>query len=283
MGEDKPELTDPSAQAAESAINTGSADEAAIAERVAEAMRIKTDSTSAQETAVASKTDGGSKSDVSQTKVSSPGANPEEDALKLIEASTGRKFADANEARKYLSNLNSLVGDQAVAKDREAAKLYSQVVERFAGESGKSVDEVKRFFAEELVKSAQQKPESKVDAKDSKEFQRVDGEVEKLRDQLQRMELLSKYPAATKVQEDVAILARQKGISQLEAFEASPLKEYTETKAREESAKSPVVTSSNKVGPDPSKVKEKIANVVRRGSEEDMMALVKEFGDRVGL
>lgn len=282
MGEDKLETTDPSADATNAAISSGDDAERAIAERVAEAMRIKNPESDSAQTQTAP-TDGGSKSNVSQEKVSTSVANPEEDALKLIEASTGRKFANADEARKYLSNLNSLVGDQAVAKAREAAKAYDTMLERFAGETGKSVEEVKKYFADELIKGPAAKPEPKVEAVNDKKLDKVSSEVQQLREQLQAQELLSKYPTAKEVMEDIAILARQKGVSQLEAFEGSPFKTYIEAKSREESAKSPVVTSSSRIGVDPGKVKEKVAKVMTRGSEEDKVDLVKQFAERVGL
>jgi len=283
MGEDKPELTDPSAQAAQTAIDSGSSNEQLVAERVAEAIKSQQApvSTPAQETTVASSTDGGSKSDVQSGKVSSS-VDPDQGVLKLIGDTVGRTFASREEAQKFLTNLNSLVGDQAVAKTREEAKAYEALVTRFAGESGKSVEEVKRFFADELIKGSQQKPETKVVVDDTK-IDKVSSEVEQLRAELQKQQLLSKYPAASEIQEEISILARQKGVSQLEAFEASPFKSYIETKVKEESAKSPVVTSSSKVSPDLNKVKDAVAKVKSLGREEDMINLVKQFGDRVGL
>jgi len=282
MGEDKPELTDPSAQAAQDAIDTGSADEQLVAERVAEAIRAQKapESAPAQETTVAS-TDGGSKTDVSLTKVSSS-APSDDGLLKLIGDSVSRTFATREEAQKFLTNLNSLVGDQAVAKTREEAKAYEALVQRFAGESGKSVEEVKRFFADELIKGSQQKTETKPIV-DNTKIEKVSSEVEELRSELQKQQLLGKYPAAAEIQEEIAILARQKGISQLAAFEGSPFKSYIETKVKEESAKSPVVTSSSKVSPDLNKVKAMADKVKAHGREEDMIDLVKQFAGRVGL
>jgi len=282
MDENKPELTDPSATAANEAVNPDNSHEQLVAERVAEAMKGKNPDSSANEKATSS--DGGSTSDVQSEKVSSQASNPEKDALQLIEASTGRKFANADEAKKYLTNLNSLVGDQAIAKARDAARQYETLAAKLAEHNGKPVEEVKRLLADELIGNLTAQSEPKAETKgDSKEYTRMNTEVEKLRGKLERQELLAKYPFAAEVQEDIQILANQKGISQLEAFEASTIKSLLETKVKEDSAKSPVVTSSNKVSIDTSKVKEKVARVVARGTEDGRIELVKQFASRVGL
>lgn len=283
MGENQPNLTDPSAAAVESVVNPDNSQEQLIAERVAVAMQVKNPESAAAQDAnkVSSQSDGGSSSEVKSEKVSSS-ANPDDGLLKLLADTTGRTFTSREDAQKYLANLNSLVGDQAIAKNREAARAYESLTAKFAEQSGKSIEDIKQALADAIISGAQ-KPEPKVEPKDNKEIDRVSSEVEKLREQIQRNELVAKYPGAAEVQDDVAILARQKGVSQLEAFEASPFKSYIEAKAREESAKSPVVTSSSKIGIDASKVKEKVARVLSRGNEEDKVELVKQFGERLGL
>jgi hypothetical protein len=60
-----------------------------------------------------------------------PKADPVKEAkpseLKVIEEATGRDFGgNIDEAKKYLTNLNSLVGDQTVAKQRKALEKLAQ-------------------------------------------------------------------------------------------------------------------------------------------------------------
>lgn len=55
--------------------------------------------------------------------------------LAVIEEATGRKFESTEEAKKYLTNLNSLVGDQTTSKQRKA-------LEKLASQAGLSTDEL---------------------------------------------------------------------------------------------------------------------------------------------
>src|SRR3990167_8595788 len=97
---------------------------------------------------------GGTGSDVTPGKDSSGGTDPAMEVLKLVEASTGRKFDNVDDAKKYLTNLNSLVGDQAVAKTREEAKLFSTFIDKWAQSQGQSAEEAKRYWADQLIGKA---------------------------------------------------------------------------------------------------------------------------------
>lgn len=285
MGIDKPNQTDPSAIAESFEVQNALGD--TIAERVADAISAQNPQKHESETVQTS--GGGSGSDVAPSADSSSSVtdtNPNAEVLKLAEASTGRKFASADEFQKYLTNLNSLVGDQSVAKAREAAKAYDALVTKLAEQSGKSVEETKKFWADELIQATFPKQEPKRDAKSATQDSTVDAfrsELDQVKHELQQQQLLSKYPFAAEVKEEIAILARQKGITEMEAFENSPFKSLLEARQKEEAGKSPVVTSSNRIGFDQKNIAEKAAKVVSRGTEEDKMDLVKQFGKSVGL
>lgn len=257
-----------------------------IKERVAEAIELQKPTESSQETSKKEETEKvGSGSDVSTQKDSSSATDPNKEVLSLVEGVLGRKFDSVEDVKKTLSNLNSLVGDRAIAKTREDAKLYESFVTRWASSEGKTVEEAKKFWADTLTGKTPVKTEVPIkksnQSESSVEDKRIDknsAEVEELRSRLDRSDLLAKYPYAVEVQEEVAIVAKQKGISQIEAFEKSPLKSLAEAKAKEESKKSPVVTSSNRIGFDQKKVQDLGAKILKSGKEEDKIALVKALG-----
>ena len=86
--------------------------------------------------------------------------------LALIERATGRKFANQDDAEKYLKNLNGLVGDNVVSAQREDARMYKAVITRYAAENSLSYDDAKQAL-EALVapskdtKVASQAPQNK--------------------------------------------------------------------------------------------------------------------------
>jgi len=255
-----------------------------IKERVAEAIALQKP-TEPQEPPEEEPVKVGSGSDVSTQKDSSSTTDPNKEVLSLVEGALGRKFDNIDDVKKTLANLKSLVGDQAIAKTREDAKLYDSFVTKWASSEGKTVEEAKKFWADTLTGKAPAKVEAPVKKSDQPEppveDKRIDknsAEVEELKSRLDRSDLLAKYPYAVEVQEEVAIVAKQKGISQLEAFEKSPLKSLAEAKAKEESKKSPVVTSSNRIGFDQKKVQDLGAKILKSGKEEDKIALVKALG-----
>lgn len=55
--------------------------------------------------------------------------------LSVIEKATGRKFESVEEAEKFLTNLNSLVGEQTTSKQRKA-------LEKLASQAGLSTEEL---------------------------------------------------------------------------------------------------------------------------------------------
>jgi len=279
MEENKPNQTDPSVGEAPVESEQEISLDDLIKERVKEAIEAQKP-VEPQETSKEETDKGGSGSDVSPQKDSSSATDPNKEVLAFVESALGRKFDSVDDVKKTLTNLNSLVGDQAIAKTREDAKILNNLAEKFASSEGKTVEEAKKFLVETLMSKADKpaepvkknQPEPPVEDTLSK---KRDAEVDELKARLDRSDLLAKYPFAAEVQEEIAIVARQKGVSQLEAFEKSPLKALAEAKAKEESRKSPVVTSSNRVGFDQKKVQDLGAKVLKSGREEDKIALVK--------
>lgn len=234
---------------------------------------------------------GGNGSEVSSPK-DSPVTDPNAEVLSLVSGILGREFKSVEEVKSTLSNLNSLVGDQAVAKVRQDAKLYDTFVNKFAGEKGITVDEAKKFWAETLVQPSvvQPKPQSQPVAQTKTEtkmddslIKELSADIEALKVQAQRSELLNKYPFAGEVADELAIIANRKGVTQLEAFEQSPLKPLLEQKVKDESAKSPVVTPSSRIGFDRNRVQELGSKVLQTNNESDKVALVNEFKEVLGL
>jgi hypothetical protein len=282
--DNKPNQTDPSVDTTGEASEEVTLDDL-IKERVAEAIaKQKPKESSVEETK-----QGGSGSDVATQKDSSSVTDPNKEVLSLVEGVLGRKFDSIEDVKKTLSNLNSLVGDQAVAKARENAQLFDKFVEKWASNEGQTIEEAKKFWAESLTAQATTPAPAKVVAPVKKSvqpelpvedarFEKTNAEVDELKARLDRADLLAKYPYAADVQEEIAIVAKQKGISQLEAFEKSPFKPLVEAKAKEESKKSPVVTSSNRIGFDQKKVQDLGAKVLKSGNEDDKIALVTALG-----
>lgn len=254
-----------------------------IKQRVAEAVASQKPQES-QETSQEANDKVGSGSDVSPKKDSSSTTDPNKEVLSLVEGVLGRKFESVDDVKKTLSNLNSLVGDQAIAKTREDAKLYNSFVERYASSEGKTVEEAKKFLADTLSGKVQTEPAKKSTqteapvVQDKPSDNKLSSELEQLRSKFERSELIAKYPFAAEVQDEIAIIAAKQGVSQLEAFEKSPLKTLAESKAKEESKKSPVVTSSNRIGFDQKKVQDLGAKILKSNKEEDKIALVKALG-----
>lgn len=194
-------------------------------------------------------------------------------ALKLIEASTGRKFNSTEEAQKFLTNLNSLVGDQSLAKGREAAK----VLDTLSAKLGKPASEL-TTYVDTLVAIAA-KPEAKPAEARSASDPRLLEKVERLEDFEQRLQLERKYPQSVEVVDEVSLVAKAKGISYVEAFEQSRFKELLEIKAKEEQAKNPVVTPSNKTKINTQSVAELGQKLMTgKGREADAVKFIEELG-----
>jgi hypothetical protein len=251
--------------------DTAASEAAAIRERIAATEQNQANNDPLKKEIVADTTEG--KADVStQGGSSKVDVNADVAALQLIEASTGRKFSNVDEAKKYLSNLNSLVGDQEVAKAREAAKALADLTSKF----GKTPAELEKLIADKLVEASQPKetPVEKAGKEaDKDEFMQ---RLERLEHAEQSQALREKYPGAAEVVDVVAMVAKASGKSYIEAFESSPMKELVELKAKEDAGKTPIVTPSTKTNIDYKKATELGQRVLSgKASESDKEELVK--------
>lgn len=224
---------------------------------------------------------GGTKDVSTQESSSNDNVNADSVALKLIETSTGRKFDKLEDAQKFLINLNSLVGDQSLAKSREAEKVLTNLSTKF----GKAdVKELETYLVDLVLNKPQEKPVEPV-AKPEPAKAVEDNVLVSRLEQLEHVNQISalekKYPNASEVADEVALIAKAKGVSYIEAFESSPLKNLVEFKAKEESAKNPIVTPSNRTNTDYKKV-QILSQKAKSGqalTEAESLELTKEvFG-----
>ncbi len=234
------------------------------------------------------------------TDVAAQGSNSEEDAkagvdaaLALINASTGREFPTLEEARKHIQNLNKLVGDQEVAKARDAQKALDDLVSKY-GKSPKDLDKVLADTLLEAVSEVTKEPD-KVDPEVKPKVEPVKEDLEKeekkdvtkfdvsILTRLEKLEhaeqvqsLKEKYPTALAIVDEIATIARSKEISYVEAFENSPLKSLVELKQKEDAQKNPVVTPSNRANIDYQKAQDLGRKALSgRATEEEKEELVK--------
>ncbi len=203
--------------------------------------------------------------------------DPDVATLMFIEASTGRKFDNIESAKKYLTSLNNLVGDQAVAGAREAEKILTSLSQKL----GKPTSELESFVVDlALAKTTEKpaekpKPASEVKAPETRADDELSKRLEKLEHTDQIIDLKEKYPEAAEVVEDIALIAKSKGISYVEAYEMSPVKTILENKVEEE-AKNPIVTPTNRINIDYKKAQALGQKALRgQATGEDMEDLVK--------
>lgn len=190
---------------------------------------------------------GGTPDVAPQTSASDNNADAGLVALQLIETSTGRKFENVEEAQKFLQNLNSLVGDQSVAKAREAQKALDSLTQKF----GKTPAEIEVALTNFVIEATKSKAEPVIKPNVENNpapaiGKELDERLAELEDFRQLTALKDKYPAAVEVKDEIAAVAKARGISWVEAFESSPLKTLVELKAKEAEKNSPVVTPSTR-------------------------------------
>lgn len=82
-------------------------------------------------------------SDVSS--VSTDAVSQVDPVLQTLGTLTGRQYRDIEEAKSHLTNLNKLVGDNAIAEYRKKAKLADDVITRIAKEQGMSPQEAESY------------------------------------------------------------------------------------------------------------------------------------------
>lgn len=157
---------------------------------------------------------GGAEDVNSQKSSSDTTVNVDSAALSLVETSTGRKFANLEDAKKFLSNLNSLVGDQSLKEGRDAAKVLQNLKSKFGKTDNQELEQYlvdilanpnqTKAVAEES-KSDEVKTQSKVAPKMDDETQR---RLDSIEHAIQLSTLEKKYPEASEVADEVALIAK---------------------------------------------------------------------------
>lgn len=204
--------------------------------------------------------------------------------LKKIEASAGRKFDSVDDFVKHYENLKSRNGDQEIDQVRKNAQKL-EILEKQLGSTelnklllGLTSTPAPAIAPAAIVEPPKpqpvvEKPQPVVTSDDE-----TTKRLEKLEHESQLRTLEKAYPNATIVADEVALLAKEKGISYVEAFESSQLKQLVELKAKEESERSPVVTPSNRTNVD-YKALEQLGIKVMSGKarESEQIAFAREF------
>lgn len=205
-------------------------------------------------------------------------------ALKVIEASTGRKFESIEDFNKHYTGLNSLVGDQEVAKGRKALETLQKWEKQF----GKQTPELEKVLADIVVSTQttpnvveQPKPQSEVKPQPvvSKTNDVLTQRLEKLEYATQLNDLERKHPEAVFMADVISAVAKEKGVTLLEAFEGDArIKQLVDLKLKDESQRSPVVAPSNRTRLDTKKIEVLGQKAMTgRASERDVQDLVKEY------
>ena len=140
-----------------------------------------------------------------------------------IEATLGRKFATKEEAIKTLQGLNSLVGDQAIARYRADSENYSKVKSQVAAQYGWTPEYTDLYLQGKVPGAAA--PEVNKTSMDETKDPVARNEVAQLKAQLQQEQLTKKYPDAEAIIDVIKAVSQTKGISLLEAYETSGLKD----------------------------------------------------------
>ena len=205
--------------------------------------------------------------------------------LKELEASTGRKFENVEAFYKHYKNLYGRYGDQEIAKAMKAL----ETLQSLETNTGKPINEIGELLASigqtktepevkpTEVKSSEVKPEVKP-AQTPPQSSEWNDRLAKLELETQKNAFEARYPNAEFVQNEVAAIAAEKGISWVAAFEGSPLKELVELKVKEEISKSPVVTPSSRINVDTKKLEDLGMKVMsKQASEKDQIDFAREF------
>ena len=223
-----------------------------------------------------------------ETDVSTQEGSPNNSAsnaivLKEIEAFSGRKFEGVEDFKKHYKNLLSRNGDQTVDQLRTNAQKL-ELLEKQLGTDQLTklmlgIQTVQTIPAKEsVVEQAQPVVETKPQPTSRSSDDELTKRLESLEHDNQMQALEKKYPDATNVAKEVAIIAKSQGISYVEAFEQSPLKELVELKSREESKRSPVVAPSNRTTVGYKRLEDLGTKVLSgRASEKDQINFAKEF------
>lgn len=133
-----------------------------------------------------------------------------QDALMFLERTTGRKFNSVEEGEKFVRNLNSLVGDNAVASARQKAELADAVIQQYAHENGLTPQDAEIQLKSLVVPSKTRRTVSPSADTPSASDERHEA--------LEREVFLMKTPEATPYIEKVSRYAKAQNIGLKEAY-----------------------------------------------------------------
>lgn len=135
-------------------------------------------------------------------------APKQEDALALLKEVAKRDFKSKEEAKKYLENLNRLVGDQTIAQQRRRAELADVLLQRIAAENSMSLQEAESYLAN--LTTMEQQPQR---------VQTTDPQLEERLRRGERAEFLMETPEAKPFIEKIEDYSKATGKSYKDAYD----------------------------------------------------------------
>lgn len=202
-----------------------------------------------------------------------------DEVLSFLNGVLKRDFKTREEAQKSIDNLNSMVGDNAVAELRTKAAdadAFNKVIQAYAKSEGITIEEAKKELITgsstptmEEIKPVENTPAA-APAADTKQNERVD----MLYARMQEKDLLEAYPEAKHVLDEVKAMAKLTGKEMKEYFEGSALKTAAIAASEKEKKDNPSPNSNGRQGADLSSVQDLVATVSKGGTENDRVALV---------
>lgn len=156
--------------------------------------------------------------------------------IKFFNEQLKRDFKSLEEVEKTVTNLNSMVGDNAIAelrKKAEDADHFKKVVDAYANSEGLTFDKAKAELLKEVnVISAPTMQEQKLETPPSMDGFVKREEFEQIKQSLQEKDLLSAHPEAAHVLNEVKLLAASQNKSFIDVYASSGLKSLAETKSK---------------------------------------------------
>jgi hypothetical protein len=212
--------------------------------------------------------------------------------LKFLNETLKRDFTSLDDAAKTLANLNSMVGDQAIAALRKDSADFSKVVEAYSKSEGVDAARAKELLFAELsefetrIKTDERQTEIPSQP-NSKPMQETDAKFRDLEIRLQERDLKEVYPESGRVMTQLKDLAKVYPEKDLKTiYEASGLKEMAALAHEKEKADAEAATKPNASVPpnaagtvdfNGDKMKTLVQKVQSGGLDQDRIALVTEF------
>ena len=208
----------------------------------------------------------------------------EDEVLKVLNETLKRSFTSREEAVKSLTNLNSMVGDNAIAELRKKAEdshNFDAVVKAYAKAESKDEVSARKELLDDIAEfkaaPSQQKVTSGPTASAS------DDRVRALELKLQERDLLDAYPEAKSVLKEVKDLAGiYSGQDLKQIYESSNLKDMaikatTYEKEKATKASSSVQSNSRQADFADAEMKTLLDAVKARGFDDDKARFVEAY------